>query len=430
MSSSAHIPKRSLDPLGLCLLLFTGLNLNGIGAKFIGGESLFSPIALVLTLILLIKYARIERVRYIYFFALATICVYLFAGSIPPLTRGEIKVEYLSLYTTSIILMSAVYFWIVSKDEGGRLQILYAFKWILITACVFIILSEFLRPYEVVHELSAAYSSQLEDGRDRASGSFENPNEAAAVALYCLVLVVALPSKYGLGKLFQCGVAFVALVMTFSKAAMLGAIILTAAFLLTKRSLRAKISVLLTFLTGVIILWFAYEQDLFHFSIEQRERLADVLNLAGGEITDRTTTMRNVLLQYGVEKIREVFPWGAGLGELHAMEGSIRKVSSGGIETTRWLGVHNTFLTILGEGGVIPFMMLLILLCCLMIAGRRSQYRDIIWGFTIVFMIELSAGHHILMLRYADTVLAIAIALAVSSRQGFVRNLSLSGQVC
>jgi O-antigen ligase len=428
MSTFVHLSNRSVDPLGLCLLLFTGLNINGIGSKFIGGESLFSPIALVLTLILLIKYAKIGRIGFIYAFAIATICMYLLTASIPPLAKGEIKVEYLSLYATTIILMSSIYFWIISRDEEGRRRVLFALKWILLTACVSTILSDFFHPFEVARELSVSSSSQLEDGPERASGFFENPNEAAAAALYCLVLIVALPSRYGLGKILQSSVALIALVMTFSKAAMLGAMILTIAFLVTKRSPSTKLSVLSTFITGVAILWFAYQQDLFQFSVEQRERLADVLNLAGGEINDRTTTIRNILVQYGLEKIKEVFPWGAGLGEMHAMEGSIRKISRG-IETTRWLGVHNTFLMILGEGGIIPFMMVIILIFCLMLAGGRSRHRDIIWGFTIVFVIELSAGHHIFILRYADTVLAIAIALAdLSQKRNNIRNSSSSVQ--
>ena len=118
---------------------------------------------------------------------------------------------------------------------------------------------------------------------------------------------------------------------------------LAAAFVLTRRSLGTMLLFSLAGAIGITALWFVYEHDLFRLSWDQRERLADVFNLAGGEVSARTTTGRTVLIGFGLQKIKDVFPWGAGLGELHAMEGGLRKISNG-LETDRWLGVHNTFL--------------------------------------------------------------------------------------
>jgi O-antigen ligase len=338
-----------------------------------------------------------------------TILSYLMMGSMPKMATINIDVYYMRLYFATFLLVSAMYFWIVSLNDAQVSSVLVIFKYLTLIACVGTIFSSTLQQFQAVNPADAIYMGQLEE--DRASGLFENPNQAATAALYCLVMVVVLPARSLFWKTFQCGIAVIALVMTFSKAAMLGGLVLTAAFLLTRRSLGITLLFSIAVATGGIALWFVYEHDLFRLSWDQRERLADVLNLAGGEVSARTTTGRTVLLEFGFEKIKGVFPWGAGLGEFHAMEGGIRKISNG-IETGRWLGVHNTFLTFLGESGLIPFLVFLAFLAWPIIAGRNSKYRGIIFGFTMILIIQMSAAHDVLLLRFADATIAITIAVA------------------
>jgi len=401
---------RFLNPFGLGLLLFTGLNLNAVAAMFLGEAEMLSPIVLALTIILILQYARLRHLSFIYCLFALMVLAYLAMGSLPEMGTIKIDVYYIRLYFATFLLVSALYFWIVSLDEQQVLSVLILIKYLVLISCVATIFSSTLQQYQAVNAADAIYAAPLEES-ERASGFFENPNQAATAALYCLVLIVALPARSLFWKLLQCGIAVIALVMTFSKAAMLGGLVLTLAFLLTRRSLGTLLLFLVAVALGGIALWFIYEHDMFNLTWDQRERLADVLNLAGGEISARTTTGRTTLIQFGFEKIKDVFPWGAGLGEFHAMEGGLRKVLNG-LETNRWLGIHNTFLTILGESGLIPFLALLGFLVWPVIAARKSKYRGIVFGFMLTLIIQMTAAHDILLLRFTDAIIAITIAVA------------------
>jgi O-antigen ligase len=407
---SHHAPSRLLNPFGLGLLMFTGLNLNAVAAMFMGEAEMLSPLALVLTLILILQYGRLRHLSFIYLLFSSAILLYLIMGSAPRLETITIDANYMRLYFVTFLLVSALYFWIVSLDDDQVSTVLVFFKYLMLVACVGTIFSNTLQQYQAVTAADAIYSAPVEEA-ERASGLFENPNQAATAALYCLVLVVVLPSRSLFWKALQVAVAVLALVMTFSKGAMLGGLVLAAAFVVTRRSLGTMLLFSLAAAMGITALWFVYEHDLFRLSWDQRERLADVFNLAGGEVSARTTTGRTVLIGFGLQKIKDVFPWGAGLGEFHAMEGGLRKIMNG-LETDRWLGIHNTFLTILGESGLVPFLAFLGFLAWPVIAARKSKYRGIVFGFTMILMIQMSAAHDVLLLRFSDAIIGITIAIA------------------
>ncbi|MEE1612173.1 O-antigen ligase family protein [Microvirga sp. CF3016] len=407
---SHSVPSLLLNPFGLGLLCFTGLNLNAVAAMFMGEAEMLSPLVLALTIILTLQYARLRHLSFIYLLFAATIALYLIMGSMPRFETISIDLSYVRLYFATFLLVSALYFWIVSLDEPQVLSVLIIFKYLTLIACVGTIFSSTLQQYQAVNAADAIYSAPMEEA-ERASGLFENPNQAATAALYCLVLIVVLPARSLVWKVVQSGIAILALVMTFSKAAMLGGLVLTAAFVLTRRSMGSILLFSVAVAMGGGALWFVYEHDLFRLSWDQRERLADVLNLAGGEVSARTTTGRTVLIEFGFHKIKDVFPWGAGLGEFHAMEGGLRKVLNG-LETNRWLGIHNTFLTILGESGLVSFMVFLCFLAWPVIAGRNSKYRGIIFGFTTILIIQMSSAHDVLLLRFSDSIIAITLAIA------------------
>ncbi|WP_262030988.1 O-antigen ligase family protein [Microvirga sp. Mcv34] len=407
----SQIPQsRWLNPVGLGLLMFTGLNLNAVAAMFIGEAEMLSPLALALTLILVVQYARLRHLSFIYMLFATTMLSYLVMGSVPRMETILIDPYYIRLYFVTFLLVSALYFWLVSLDEPRLVSVLVVFKYLTLIACVGTIFSSTLQHYQAVSAADAIYGGPG-DEMERASGIFENPNQAATAALYCLVLVVALPARSFVWRSAQVLIAVIALVMTFSKAAMLGGLVLAAAFVLTRRSLSTMLLFSVAAASGIIGLWFVYEHDLFRLSWDQRERLADVFNLVGGEVSARTTTGRTVLVDFGLQKIKHVFPWGAGLGEFHAMEGGIRKVLNG-LETNRWLGIHNTFLTILGESGLIPFLIFMGFLIWPVIAARHSKYRGIVFGFTMTLIIQMTAGHDVLLLRFTDAIVAITLAVA------------------
>jgi O-antigen ligase len=405
--------RRSIDYVGLGLLLFAGLNLNGAFLMFVGTEALLSPLILILTIVMCVKYARSIYLTPTYILFLLVIGSYLLFGALAGMLTSGLQTRYITSYGATVVLVSAIYFWLASCDDAALTRILVILKNILVVSCLFVVLSDVIRPYQVTPVLPGLDSDQIAQGfesADRASGLFENPNEAAMIALYCIILVVALPARSLPVRLVQGSLAVVALLMTFSKAGMLTLLLLTGLFLATRRSFLTLVFAALGLVAAFSALWFVFENDLFNLSWEQRERLSDVINLAGGEFNARSTTGRSVLFEIGFEKIKGNLPWGAGLGAFHAMEGGIRKVA-GGLELDEWLGIHNTYLMFLGEGGIIPLAALAIFLVSLMLYGVKAPHRTIVFGFTIVLMNDMLVAHHVFLLRFANVVLAVALAL-------------------
>lgn len=417
MKSQAAFPHQSIDLMGLSVLLFAGLNLNGAILLFFGTEAFLSPLILLLTIIMCVKYARIDYVTTSYLLFILTVGSYLLLGALAGILTSNLQSQYITSYGATVILVSAIYFWLSSLNEASVNRVLVILKNILFVSCILVVLSDALRPFHVAPEIPGLGAEQIMQGveaADRASGLFENPNEAAMIALYCIVLVVAIPSRSALLRIVQGSIAVAALIMTFSKTGMLVLMFLTGLFLVTRRSFLALVLSGLGLVAAFSGMWFVFNNDLLNLSWEQRERLSDVLNLAGGEFNTRSTTGRNVLFELGFEKIKGNLPWGSGLGEFHAMEGGIRKIS-GGIELNEWLGVHNTYLMILGEAGLLPLLMLAAFLVSVLVRGIRAPHQTIIFGFTIVLMADMLVGHHVLLLRFANVVIAVVLALAALS---------------
>jgi O-antigen ligase len=420
MSAPASTTSRSIDPIGLTVLLVAGLNLNGAFLFFLGTEGLLSPLILLLTSVLCVKYARADRVARIYVLFVLAVLSYLVFALLAGIPTANYDSGYILSYSATIVLVSAIYFWLVSISEAALKRVLIILKYTLLISCLLIMLSDALRPFRSLPPVDESQLMQMLDtlsapqAVERAAGFFGNPNEAATVALYCIVLIVTMPSQNVYFRTLQCALAVTALVMTFSKAGMLTLLVLVTLFLLTRKSF------LTILLTAVVIigvfsaLWYIFDQDILSLSTEQRERLSDVLNLAGGDFNERSTTGRNILLDFGYEKIKETFPWGSGLGQFHAMEGGVRKVA-GWFELDEWLGIHNTFLMILGEAGVVPLVILLAFLFSVLARGVRARHRDIIVGFTVILCADMLVAHHVLLLRVTNIAVAIILVLIVLS---------------
>jgi O-antigen ligase len=228
-------------------------------------------------------------------------------------------------------------------------------------------------------------------------------------ALYCLVLVFALPAKSTGIRIAQGMLAIAATVLTFSKTGMIILLALTLIYVAAKRSILLMAAVAAVVVSAWSLISLIFEADLFSLSWNQRARLADVLNLAMGDINDRSTTGRNFLLDFGTQRIMEALPWGAGIGQFHAMDAGWR--NPGG----EWLGIHNTFLMLVGEAGIIPLVLAVAFFTTVLICGARTRYPIIIYGFAIILIGDMMTSHNVLMLRVPDVAFAVVAALAAST---------------
>nr|WP_246504977.1 O-antigen ligase family protein [Microvirga antarctica] len=276
------------------------------------------------------------------------------------------------------------------------------FKGILLIACALVPLSPYIAPY-----------LDYKGPEGRATGLFGSPNDAGVAALYCLVLIAAYPAKSRLVTAIHAIIALVALALTFSKAGILCLGLLTLFILVERRSLKLILLAILAFAIAGIALQYLFDHDLFGLSREQRERIADVLNLAGGEVTTRATTGRTILWETGIWRIEDQLPSGSGLGSFHSLEGGSR----GSVEV--WLGVHNTFLMIIGEAGLIPFVIFMTFLARLFIIGVQAKDRLVAVGFGVVFMVDMFSSHSSFAFRLSNV--ALAMAIAVGARGAFKR---------
>lgn len=387
---------RKRDGAALALLLFAGLNINGVLLLVFGTQGLMSPLVLLLVLVCWSRYARVSALGESFLWFVLFFGSYLSFASFVSLGQPHFDTYYVQFYVSTMLFILGVYFWLAACTDDEFKGALTAFKVILVLSCVFVPLSPYL-----------AFYIPYTRPEDRASGLFDNPGEASSVALYCLVLVTAYPSSRRLITFIQVGIALLALAMTFSKTGMITLVVLSALLVIKRRSIILLIGLAAIALAGAVMLNYALQNDLLQLNEDQSQRLADVMNVLGGEIDRRTTTGRTGLWELGMRQINENLPWGAGLGSFHALEGGARVKGISG----QWLGVHNTYLMILGEAGLFPFLIFLGWMLRSLMVGLRSREQMVAVGFLVVFLTDIFSIHNGLLLRVPNIALAILMAI-------------------
>lgn len=385
--------KSTPDFAALGLMAFGCLNLNGAFFLATGIDSFFSPVALVLSLFLCIMYFRSESVTGLYLIFFIFMLSYIGFSSWENLPASKFEWKSFMSYTATLLMVSGLYFFLVTASEAQFENSARTIKSCLLLACVFTLGSDRLSEYfnYVVAEA-------------RASGLFANPNEAAVVALYALVMTAAFPAKRPFISLLQVVLAVAALVLTFSKNGMLMLMGLGALYLIQRRSLGLALAALSGLASLYVLGWYVVEFDVFGFSDERRERIVDVMSLMSGEFNERTTTGRTNLWQLGFAKIAQTFPWGSGLGQFHFLEGGVRN------NVDQWLGVHNTYLMVLGEAGLFPFVLLLAFLGRLLGGAIASTNRTLLVGGALILLGDMVGVHGALVFRVHDVLLPLLMA--------------------
>lgn len=397
------------DYLALCLLAITLVNLNGVVTvltqtpetmtRHTSSFSVFFVFALPISLYLIGRYARISNMGDIFGLFLLFVALYLFGSIVPSLVVGDLQAAHLTparIYISSAILTSAFYFWAATLSDTALVNVLRISKFLLLIACFSTIFSDQFN----------FYNSQA--NVERLGGFNINSNSAAFVALYSLVLVAAYPARSRLGTLAEGSIAVTALVLTFSRTGLLTFLLLCLLFIFNRPSTKAVV----LFLIGVTLftwaLWSVFEHDLFGLSWHQRQRLADVLDLVTGQATERTVGPRALLFDTGLHKIAEAFPWGAGINKMHAMEYTMRSPKFG----SQWLGVHNTYLMILGEAGLLAFVAFLAFWARTIWKLANSAFRTFAMGATVVMLSSMMTTHAVLGNKTLAALLAFVMVIA------------------
>ncbi len=386
---------RNRDLAGCTLLFLTGFNVNSVLFMFFRTEAALSPIALGLVLILWARHVRLWLITEPYVLFLFFITAFLVASQAQSLANGALEMNYFIIYSGSLLFVSGFYFWIVGCSDVELEKILRMLKTLLLIACLVVPFSPYMSAYV-----------KYEGPEGRASGLFGNPNDAGVVALYAMVLVAAYPARSSLVTWAQVAIALAALLLTFSKAGLICLLLITVLILIQRGSLALFIVAAIAFVAAGFAFRYLFENHMLNLTGEQRERIGDVINILGGEVSSRTTTGRTIMWELGMRRIAEQLPWGAGLGQFHSLEGGSR----GALRV--WLGVHNTFLMVLGEGGLFPFVLFIAFLVRSFILGFRAKPRIVAVGFGLIAVIDMFSSHSTLGFRLSNIALAIMMAIA------------------
>jgi len=236
---------------------------------------------------------------------------------------------------------------------------------------------------------------------DRASGFFANPNTAAGFILYCLCLTLSFAiserQKYGFLYLLLVPALFYAIFITFSKAGLITFPLVVFAFLglcllRYKKLFRPKrkifVWLLLSIIVTIAIISFYFSSIVEQLSWGQFLRLQRTLAFLSGEFTEATTSERSTLFSIGFNLIAQHPILGNGLTSFHAYDIPVNG---------KHIGVHNTFLLILGEAGFLPFIMYSILILLLIVKSWKLKNLAMSFLFLsimIVYVVNVAGTGH------------------------------------
>lgn len=210
---------------------------------------------------------------------------------------------------------------------------------------------------------------------DRASGLFANPNMASALVLYTFAFVLAFMIKAEnyrrIGYFLLIPVLFYAVFLTFSKAGLITFPLVLLLFFgllmirfryITRSQRRLCIGFFAISVIAVLAITFRFSEIMDQLNWGQVLRLQRTLAFLSGEFTEATTSERSTLFSIGFNLISEHPFLGNGLTSFHHYDIPVNG---------KHIGVHNTFLLILGESGIVPFIMYVALILSMTIKSFR-----------------------------------------------------------
>ena len=313
-------------------------------------------------------------------------------------------------YISSIVIILAFYLGakVILIHRPSRSIFVYIFPFFIFTTLATV----FGEPLGLYN--SFEYMVDAQRG-ERSAGFFSNPNEAGSFANYALIIFLSLFFMFK-RKLVFIGLAALAIagsLITFSKAAfIITALILflfvykniTAIHLVT---LRTRVTFILL-IAGLSFGGMAFINSSlgkqYQLTYAQQTRIISALALLSGEINSKTTSDRTIAFAHGFYLIKKNPFVGQGVGTFH-------KFNTGPIQ----IGVHNTFIMIFGESGILPLVFFT--LFYMLIFYHGLMIRDVgmsffIIGIVTVYMLGVAGtSHNALSDRTSNALFAILLAI-------------------
>ena len=347
------------------------------------------------------------------FLIVATMASCLVIGSAMVIGKAPYPYEYLLKYGYFIvtIVATAVGGAIVLRQTGVE-GLAQGVLMLLCVTCILIITSPVLADF-FPHAHHNAYF--------RFTGTFGDPNDAGYAACLTVALALALLAPQSrcrrlAGAVLIIGVA--AVFLSQSRTSALALVLVFLFFLLsTHRSLKKSFLVWLTTIGATAIVAFAVTAPdrVPGLSDEQLRRLSSLKDtpLITGNISAGNN--RPYLWQTGLSRIAESPVLGNGLGEFQQITDS--GCSEGKVDPC---GVHNIYLLLLGEAGMVPLAFFLLFLGSLLWQRLRqgpSIATDVAAGWTLIFAVHAMTFHHLLDSMRYGFVIGLSCAMAAYANE-------------
>lgn len=414
----------------VCLNVIIFANLNGLFNMIFGIDAPLSVLILILSLVVIylaiVKFGVSPKFGP-FLLLVSFFTAYLYFGQVALLIDSSALhnktslLEHYRRYISTVIIISAYFLgYVAIKKNDPNFNILKNVAPYLIFTTAFVVLSS-------VFGLTSIYEYGKDYEGDRNIGFFGNPNEAGAFACYTLSILFSLllvsRSKLLL-LLLIFGTIFVA-ISTFSKAAFFTILVLIVLFLFYSLSNFFKIGLKAKFITIAFILSSTISVFLIlnnlstitkQLSLGQMYRVMAVIDLLEGNINETSASERDVLWIHALEIIPNRIIFGHGLGTFHRLNSGPKR-----------LGVHNTFLMIVGESGIFVLLLFIIALFSIwkMVKFLPYHTKYAVTAILIVFVFnELMTNHNALGLRYSNALTGLVLALIFINRK--IRSLELN----
>ncbi len=337
------------------------------------------------------------------FLIVAALAYYFFIGS--SMAIGTVPYPFESMlkiiYSAMAVVAAAVGSSLVLRQTGidGLVTGMLA---LLGVTCTLIIASPLLRN---------VFSFQHQDFFDQFFGVFMDPNDAGYMG--CLAAVLALASLTPHSRCRKLAAAVlmlsvVATILTNSRSAIV-TLGLTLFFFLPSlyRALRAFWPAIVGVVIGMTLLVANVLDFASLFSEKNIRRFTQMTQPFEANVLEDS---RLFLWRIALPQIAEAPVLGGGLGKMQYLDGTI---CGGSIYAV--CGVHNTYLLLLGEAGMVALTLFLLFLATLLWQRWRwgaSIATNVAAGWTLVLAVNAMMFHHLLSTLWCGFVIGVSCAMA------------------
>lgn len=298
-----------------------------------------------------------------------------------------------------LVMFASYKYTIFVHSQGYIHRAMNVLTVIVVFSAIITILSPFLGFYNPGFFRSDFYNTS---NLSRPAGFYMNPNSAGYHAVATLLVVVSILFREKSSRILVFLMIIVSLFsafITLSKGAILMCLIVIVSYFglgtlffnklraTNKRSLIIVGSLIIGALVQFVVFLMSQFNQLGAF---EQSRLVQIMDLLGGKVNTETTTNRSDLATVGLQWISEAPFFGWGFGAFHYIRHG---------EDT---GIHNMFLMLMGESGIIPmFLYILFFVFGIYksIKIKNMEYRFLSFTF-FLFTLFFANGNHNLFDNY------------------------------